>query len=290
MAAGELNLTQSAISHQISSLEEALGQPLFVRANRAIYLTDAGVDFLRITRDVLKRLEHGVSRLRAYSKPGSLIVAVPHDLAARWLLRRLPEFYAANPDIDVWLYTTEQPIDLETDEVDIALCYASMDEPGRYARPLLHDPVAPLCAPDFAQRHGLGAAPDMVAAPLLHDERPMGWTEWCAEAGLARRDLQKGPNFSDTGLALAAAEAGQGLALGGLALAADALGDGRLVVPFGPVMTPQETYTIATHPDMEDRPGNAAFLAWVTEAAAATSRFVDDLFANLEADTGRQPT
>ncbi len=290
LAAGELNLTQSAISHQVSSLEEALGQPLFVRANRTICLTDAGVDFLRITRDVLKRLEQGVARLRAYSKPGSLIVAVPHDLAARWLLSRLPDFSAAHPDIDVWLYTTDGPVDLETDEIDLAICYANKNDPGPHARPLLRDPVAPMCAPSFAERHGLDDAAAIGEARLIHNERPLGWTEWCAGAGVVRRDVQKGPNFSDTGLALAAAEAGQGLALGGLALAADALEDGRLVVPFGPAMATEEIYTVAIHPELEERPDNAAVLAWVMDAAATTSRFISDLFADLEVDTGRQPT
>ena len=287
-AARELNLTQSAISHQISSLEEALGQPLFVRANRAIHLTDAGVDFLRITRDVLNRLEHGVARLRAYSKPGSLIVAAPHGFASSWLLRRLPAFRAAYPDYDVWLYTTPLAIDLEVDEVDLAISYAGNNDRPLHARPLIDEVVTPVCAPDFAARHDLGSPADVTRAALIHDERTLGWTEWCAAAGIDHRDVEKGANFSDSGLALAAAEGGQGLALGGLTLAADALEAGRLCVPFGPAMTTGEGYVMAVHPDLIEREPIVAFMAWIETALKPTLDAIATVTSSLNIpDTDR---
>ena len=281
-AARELNLTQSAISHQISSLEEALGQPLFVRANRAIHLTDAGVDFLRITRDVLNRLEQGVARLRAYSKPGSLIIAVPHDFASCWLLRRLPAFRAAHPDYDVWLYTTTLAIDLEVDEVDLAISYASRHDRPAHARPLIDEIVSPVCSPDFAVQHDLTDPSDVVRVPLIHDERRLGWTEWCATVGVDHADVEKGGNFSDSGLALSATELGQGLALGGMTLAADGLSAGRLTAPFGPVLETDEAYFMAVHPDLIEREPIVAFTAWITEAIAATADTVTALTSNLD--------
>ncbi len=283
-AARELNLTQSAISHQISSLEEALGQPLFVRANRAIHLTDAGVDFLRITRDVLNRLEQGVARLRAYSKPGSLIIAAPHGFASCWLLRRLPAFREAHPDYDVWLYTTTLAIDLEVDEVDIAISYAGNHDRPAHAHSLIDEFVTPVCSPEFAVTHDLGDPADVARVPLIHDERRLGWTEWCASVGIDHPHVEKGANFSDSGLALTAAELGQGLALGGLALAADGINDGRLVAPFGPALETDETYFIAAHPDLIEREPIVAFTTWITDAIAATADAVRELAPDHDND------
>ncbi|MEM7119883.1 MAG: LysR substrate-binding domain-containing protein [Pseudomonadota bacterium] len=288
-AARELNLTQSAISHQISSLEEALGQPLFIRANRAIHLTDAGLDFLRITRDVLNRLEQGVARLRAYSKPGSLIVAAPHGFASSWLLRRLPAFREAHPDYDVWLYTTALAIDLEVDEVDLVISYGDSRNRPPQARLLVEEKVAPVCAPSFAERHELIDPADVTRVPLIHDERSLGWTEWCAAAGVDHPGVERGANFSDSGLVLAAAELGQGLALAGLALAAEDVNAGRLTVPFGPTLETDEAYVMAAHPDLIEREPIVAFTAWIETALQPTLDAIATITSRLDI-SGTDPT
>jgi len=74
LAANELHLSHSAVSHQIKLLEAELGQPLFRRVGRSVVLTDAGKDFARSVRDILQRIEDGVARLAPYQKPGGVIV------------------------------------------------------------------------------------------------------------------------------------------------------------------------------------------------------------------------
>ncbi|HWT97341.1 MAG TPA: LysR family transcriptional regulator, partial [Terriglobales bacterium] len=99
-AAEALGLTQSAISHQIRQLEEALGQPLFRRLHRRIVLTDAGTDFQRSVNATLQSLRDGVNRLEPYRKPGSVIVSCDAALANAWLSPRIAHLKVLQPQID----------------------------------------------------------------------------------------------------------------------------------------------------------------------------------------------
>lgn len=221
-AADELNMTQSAISHQIRTLEQHLGQPLFLRLNRRVELTDAGHDLRRTAEDALETVRHGVQRLGAFSKPGSVVLHMPPELGALWFVPRLPTFRAAHPGIDPWLFTTDRRFDLTEAEVDVTLTRSAMVGEGVVRRALFTDRRMPMAAP--------GLAGGVQVAPLLHDENAQGWQAWFDRAGLTRDDMLKGPNFSDPAMMLEAATQGMGLCLGSEALAAPYLADGRLQV------------------------------------------------------------
>lgn len=97
-AAGELNVTQAAISHQIRSLEENLGVKLFRRGHRGLLLTDAGQAYLPDVREAFQRLAVATERLRASDAAGTLAVSVLPSFAARWLVPRLTQFRREHPD------------------------------------------------------------------------------------------------------------------------------------------------------------------------------------------------
>lgn len=111
-AAQELHLTQSAISQQIRSLEELLGQPLFHRQGRSVTLTDAGQDLLETTQSVLLQLAMGIQRLEQYRKPNQLVLNTSTALARHWLLPRLGAFHRAHPEVDLWLFTSDEEPDM----------------------------------------------------------------------------------------------------------------------------------------------------------------------------------
>lgn len=111
-AAQELHLTQSAISQQIRSLEELLGQPLFHRQGRSVTLTDAGQDLLETTQSVLLQLAMGIQRLEQYRKPNQLVLNTSTAIARHWLLPRLGAFHRAYPEVDLWLFTSDEEPDM----------------------------------------------------------------------------------------------------------------------------------------------------------------------------------
>ncbi|MCT7664570.1 LysR substrate-binding domain-containing protein [Shinella kummerowiae] len=229
-AAEEVGLTQSAISHQMRLLEGQIGQPLFLRVGREVRLTDAGRDYHRTVRRCLDMMEEGYRRLEPYRKPGSVVIYAPQDFARRWLLPRLPALKAAAPACDPWLDTSGATVDFETMEVDIALIHANEPPPGCESLLIARDRLSPVAEPALAAT--LRQPSDLLQAPLIHEEGPIGWADWLAHAGIEAGKVWKGTNFSDSDMALAAAELGQGVALASLFLAGDALAAGTLVRPF----------------------------------------------------------
>jgi LysR family transcriptional regulator, glycine cleavage system transcriptional activator len=229
-AAEELNITQSAISHQVRVLEDHLGQPLFRRIGRRIELVDAGRDFLITAQTTLEEVRHGVRRLNAYSKPGSVIILMPAALATGWFLPRLAELRKLHPWVDPWVHTGANSYVPEEAEIDIVLGQHPWVDPGAQSLLLAQDPLVTLCAPDLAASlPSLADKTRLDAAPLLHDETLHDWQSWFVQVGSGRTEFTRGINFSDTGQMLQAAELGLGVCLASTRQADKALQDGRLV-------------------------------------------------------------
>jgi LysR family transcriptional regulator, glycine cleavage system transcriptional activator len=246
LAANELHLSHSAVSHQIKLLEEELGQPLFRRVGRSVVLTDAGNDFARSVREILQHLEDGVARLAPYQKPGGVILYTTMAFARGFILQRMAQLRTELPDIDLWLDTSERKVDFKTDEVDILVTQADgVAAHGAIDAHLIEDKRVPLAAPALIERMG-GLASDcssIAGWPLLHDEGQITWREWFTMVGRPTVDTISGPNFSDHALMIDAAAAGQGVALGSLICAEPYLRSGALKVLDGPSF-PQPAYRI----------------------------------------------
>jgi LysR family glycine cleavage system transcriptional activator len=229
-AAEELNVTQSAISHQVRVLEDHLGQPMFRRIGRRIELVDAGRDFLITAQTALEELRHGVRRLNAYSKPGSVIIMMPAALATGWFLPRLAELRRQHPWIDPWVHTSDETHISDEAEIDIVLGSRPWADQGARSELLWLDRLLPLCTPDLAA--SLPDLPDRMRldnAPLLHDETLHDWQSWFSQVRSARTEFTRGFNFSDTGQMLQAALLGHGVCLATASQADQPLQDGRLV-------------------------------------------------------------
>ena len=148
-AADELCLTQAAVSHQVRSLEKELGQQLFLRLPRELVLTDAGKDFLSTVETALQTLSHGMQRLAPYNKTATLIVACDPALARHWLVPGLVGFHAANPDTEVWLDTSEQLTDFDTQEVDVIIDRGEPEGSGLITALLFEEKLAPMASPQI---------------------------------------------------------------------------------------------------------------------------------------------
>lgn len=245
-AADELNLSHSAVSHQIKLLEQELGQLLFRRVGRSVVLTDAGRDFARTVQDILRRLEDGVSRLAPYQKPCGVILYTTMSFARGFLRRRMAQFRTELPDVDLWLDTSERTIDFATDEIDILITHAGgVAAHGTIDAHLLEDVRMPVAAPSLIGKMGgsPAGATTIVGWPLLHDEGEVSWRQWFAQVGRAAADSVAGANFSDHALMIDAAVDGHGVALASAICADPYLRTGALVALEGPSI-PQTPYRI----------------------------------------------
>ncbi|MBL8708389.1 MAG: LysR family transcriptional regulator [Rhodospirillaceae bacterium] len=286
-AGEELGMTQSAISHQIRMLEELLRQPLFNRLHRNAVLTDAGRDLEVTLAECFERLELGLKRLEQYRKPNQVIVYTRPDFASNWLIPRLPRLRVLHPEIDVWLFSNEQTFDPVRGEIHLAILPAGSALAGLESRTLFGDLLTPLCTPALAEAPTpIASVADLMARPLLHDERREDWARWLAAAGSTATATVRGYNFGDSGALVAAARQGLGVALGSLVLAADDLRSGQLVAPLQIAIPAANDWIVALTAGALAKPKIQAFLSWL-EAEAITTR---NELAQWGADATRMET
>lgn len=267
LAAAELNMTQSAVSHQIKALETQLGQLLFRRINRGVELTDAGRDLRTTAAATLETLRLGVRRLDFYTKPGSVVVIMPAGFCTGWYMPRLSALVDDLPGLEPWVVTTDAAPDFSHSEVDFAIRRGRGAWDGLIAVKLFDDAVQPMCAPGLrAQMPAVVTPRSLQDFSLLHHEEDEDWQRWFAEAGIARAGFVKGLNFSDPGMALEAAVRGHGICLGSQRLAAERLTKGDLVAFGPPIPAARATYLLA-HPRNLKRPGVAELWDWFLRQA-----------------------
>jgi len=270
-AADELNVTPAALSFQIKSLETHLGRPVFRRLNRALELTEAGTALLPGTRDGFAALAAAWRNARRVSDPRHLTVTAGPAFTAIWLAPRMFEFAEAHPDIDLRFVASLKLLDLDRDDVDVAIRFGEGHDPGLWSRPLVADWMTPMMAPALAE--GLAAPEALLEMRLFHQEdldflTPRAdWRAWFAAAGVEVRDVA-GPHFSQADHAIDAAIAGAGVVLGRGSLGAPALADGRLVAPFPMALALSAQYRFLCAPGAEARPQIAAFRDWIERETA----------------------
>src|ERR1700744_2768978 len=150
-AASELNVTQTAISHQIRRLEEELGIRLFIRQNRALALTPQARDYLPGVRAAFNDLRLATDRLLRKDNEHVLTVSTLASLAAKWLLPRLSAFQEAHPGLDVRITTSTALVDFRDGDVDAAIRYGRGHCPGVRADWLTADGLFPVCSPPLLE-------------------------------------------------------------------------------------------------------------------------------------------
>lgn len=250
-AADELNVTPAAVSHQVKTLEDHLGLPLFHRVNRNLLLTDAGQACLPGIREGFERLTSAIQEIDNLGDAGILNVSVAPSFAAKWLVPRLDSFAAQHPDIDVRVSASMQLMDFERDNVDLAIRYGAGRYPNLAVERLLKEEVFPVCSPKLLEgEQPLSSPAALRHHTLLHDDSPEDdiscptWPMWLKAAGITDVDGARGPRFNQSSLVLEAAVLGRGVAMAKARLAAADLVEGRLVKPFKGTMPVDFAYYI----------------------------------------------
>ncbi|MGL4316616.1 MAG: LysR substrate-binding domain-containing protein [Pseudomonas sp.] len=260
-AAEELHLTQSAISQQIRSLEGFLEQPLFFRSGRSVSLTDAGHDLLSTTQSLLQQLAVGIRRLEQYRKPNQLVVNTTPAFARHWLVPRLGEFHRLHPEVDLWLFTSDEVPDMASQTIDLAVRDDLSAQAECSFRVLLEDRLYPACHPNLL-------ATPAGQRTTLHGEREMDWSHWQVQGGADIGQHSQGLNFSDPGLLLDAACQGLGIALVSELLASTACAQ-KLLQPLNGQRVRGPRWTWLVHRDSESDPLTQSFCDWLTTALQA---------------------
>ena len=277
-AASELNLTASAISHQIAGLEEWWGVSLFERHSRGVKLTAAGQALLPVTDEFFKALD-GVLHSLNPGKSQPLYLSCTSSLCSTWLIPRMHGSHTqASFNLDLVLTSADMSsTSLEAHQYDVAVVMGYGDYPDHYVELLMRDAVFPVCSPDFLRLKGGIVLEDVARYPLIHrvdDQVCPGWESWFAFQGLAPPPYHHGPRFPDSSLAISLAVKGGGIALGRTALVYDQLEDGALVALNSPVMMSPAAYYIICRNGRQSEPEIARLIEWLKNSAGEFQREV----------------
>ncbi len=289
LAAAELHVTPTAVSHQIQQLEDLLGVKLFERTGRGLLLTDAAASCLPLLQQGFDSLRQGVEKLRKHRGPDIITVNTSPSFASLWLFPRLHRFTMLYPEIDVRVTTRlRQAAKLREEqqsgvnnvqdwiqEADLIIAYGNGQFGGLETEELLPLYIAPLCAPGLLPRMDKDMmASRLVKLPRLHDDRgtmygqTSFWRIWTDAMGIAPHDNVQEIHFTHAMLALSAAADGLGVVVTTPVLAESFLGDGRLHMPFDHQVKIDKGYYIITETAMSASSRLAVFVEWLRQESA----------------------
>ena len=238
-AADELFLTQSAISREIKTLEQQLGQPLFVRVSRGLELTDAGRALYQSVREALTLIDDATVRISSPKRSHTLAVTTSVPLASMWLVPRLRRFVRLHPDVDVRSVASDKTLDIDRERLDLAIRWSPPRETVPDAELLFQLEIFPVCSPRLLRAQPFTTNADLANHVLLEFETATGqgpWSDWVHWfESMKLRDLQPAGRlrFSHYDQVVQAVLDGSGVAIGRNAHNAHHLREGLLVEPLG---------------------------------------------------------
>lgn len=268
-SADELALTQSAVGRQIAGLENYVGVALFSRVKKRLALTDIGRLYARQIRAALEQIERDTMAAMAQRGAGGILeLAVIPTFATRWLIPRLPEFYAAHPDITLNLTTRAAPFLFEGTDFDAAIHFGNPAWPGTIARHLFGEEVTPVCSPRLLDGAGMLDPAELLRFPLLHQSaRPFAWREWLEQAGVGLMTCMRGQRYELFSMLVEAARAGLGMALVPRFFVQAELANGELCTPFQLTLRHHEGYYLVYPENKQKAPLLNTFAQWLLNMA-----------------------
>ncbi len=268
-SADELALTQSAVGRQIAGLEEYLGVPLFNRIKKRISLTDIGVIYAKQVRESLGKIERDTLAAMAHRGAGGILeLAVIPTFATRWLIPRLPQFYAQHEHITLNLTTRAEPFMFTDTPFDAAIHFGNPVWPGAVAQHLFGEEMTPVCSPRLLRGDACLQPGDLARYTLLHQSaRPDAWRQWLAQAGIRDVDCMRGQRYELFSMLVEAARAGLGIALVPRFFVLSEIATGELVIPCEPPLRNDKGYYLVYPEYKQSAPLLKAFETWLLGTA-----------------------
>jgi len=273
LAAAELHLTASAVSHQVARLESHLGVRLFERSAHGVRLSAAGEQYLLRVGGAIAAIAAATEDLRQ-GVGNSLYVHSAPSIASLWLMPRLRGFAQACPDIALNLSAAHTPSDFALGQADIDIRYGVPSWGDLIVEPLFEERIVPLAAPAFIKEHRLKRPEQLTEVPLIQSNvSVVQWPDWFAAFTSLRAPDRFPVRFDRAQMSLDAATQGLGVALESATIAGLHLSEGKLRPVFGLDKAITVKAHFAVYPARHaKRPAVEAFLAWLHGEAAKSAR------------------
>lgn len=271
LAAAELHLTASAVSHQVAKLEGQLGVRLFERSSHGVKVSTAGETYLSRVGGALSAITAATDDLRQ-GVANSLYVHSAPSFASLWLMARLHGFAQACPDIALNLSAAHTPSDFELGQSDIDIRYGVPNWPGLVVEPLFEERIVPLASPAFIQAYRLKRPEHLLGVKLIQSNvSVVQWSDWFTAFSDKRAPERFSIRFDRAQMSLDAATQGLGVALESATIAGRHIAEGKLRPIFGLDKAIKVKAHFVVYPARHaKRPTVEAFLSWLHGEASKT--------------------
>lgn len=268
LAAQSLNVTHSAVSHQIKQLEEWLGKALFLRVNGKVQLTTDGERLKVCCIQTFREIETTCEKIRARDL-NSLVVSCAPSFLAQWLIPRISRFTERHKEIALTFQTHVDIERVRNEQADVLIMSHEQPSHEDIAATLITvDYIGPVCAPQFA--NSFNYETDFSTLPLLHaDTKLHAWAEWAKKTG-ARGDFWAGRHFDNLTLGIQAARNGLGIIMTPQMLVKKEIREGSLIAPLGFAEVDRATWMMVKT-SRKDEQEIEVFRRWLLEEAAGVA-------------------
>lgn len=285
-AASELNVTQTAVSHQVRRLEDELGIRLFRRSRERLELTASGQAYLQGVSLAFDQLRFSTEQLLEGCNNTTLTISTLATFASKWLLPRLGSFRLAHPEIDIRVSASTDFVDFVAQGADSAIRYGSGGWKGLRSDWLMADEIFPVCSPKLLTgNHPLTSLDNLTYHTLLQVSGVTSndWSIWLEAVGLPA-NLTGGVRltFDLALMAVQAAVEGHGVCIGRRAYVEDDLRAGRLVAPFGKPVTTDHAFYLVSPYDLADCAKVVALRSWLIDAVRNTGNRLTAQIADFD--------
>jgi len=264
----ELHLTQAAVSQHIKSLEQYLGQPLFVRMARSLRLTDQGRAYQQRIEPLLNRLADDTEDIFGARNTNQIIVRANAAFSVLWLAPRLGDFLKAHPRLQVRIVNPVWSLQEIEEGADFEIRYGIGQWPGLRVHRLTWDRLFPVAAPHMAESEPGDTTTVLAQAPLIHVMGYRdGWPDWLRVAGLNTIDGRFGIQCDNSIMAFELAAAGSGFALALTSLADGMLKSNRLARLSEQEAPSSESFYLVERERSSPSRTHTAFRDWLLEEA-----------------------
>jgi LysR family glycine cleavage system transcriptional activator len=270
LAAKELHLTSSAISHQVRGLEEEIGVALFMRHGKRIAITPDGRRFAATLRKLMSEIADATEALKHGGRQQRLTISTTPSFAARWLSQRLGRFIERHPGMEVMLQSSAALTDFTLESTDVGIRVGNGPYPGLAVERLMDDYYYPVVSPRFNGGR-LPRSPRELSKSTLLRCQLEPWLPWFQSARLDLGEPTSRLVFQDSSMLVRAAIEGHGIALGRHVLVAPELASGELVRLFDVALKCPFSYYLVCLPESLHKPQVQAFREWVIDEVGRLS-------------------
>jgi LysR family glycine cleavage system transcriptional activator len=279
-AAELLNVTQSAVSRQVRQLEIQLGEPLLQRQHHHLELSPSGRLLLRALQQSFDRIELTVRSIQEKTHLNRLRLNAPPTFTSRWLMPRLGRLRAAQPQLELSLWTRLDDNLAESGALDCAIRFGNGEWEGFDNLLLMQEQHIAVCAPALLARQAGRATIDLNQFTLLHvlagdDQRYLTWQHWLKAAGIENVNTGGGYEFDLLDHAIRAAIDGLGVTIADRHMITRELAEGKLVQVLNVHVDGHQSYWLVTRVEQDDLPQVAVFRDWLKQEIWLSERALD---------------